>query len=230
MHSLVIAASLVIGAPLGERESANADALPITRLEQWFARPKPNSPRFLDHGTLALAAFGGAPHRYRVELRTGLFDVVSVGVTAHWLPGQAWPRVWPVAALALWRGALFEVGAHYRPVLFPPVDRSTTFEPDAHFALASFTLGSGLFSAGLDMGVANLRVPDLLAGDPTRSRRESMFGGGFVVRVGNERIGGSLDALAAVGDDEILLVLEAGVEIRFGLSPSVTRLFDRRSR
>jgi hypothetical protein len=213
MHSLVIAASLVIGAPL----ASEREPLPITRLERWFARPKPISPHFLNHGTLALAAFGGAPHRYRVELRAGFFDVVSVGVTAHWLPGQSWPRVWPVAALALWRGPLFEVGAHYRPVLFPPVDRSTTFEPDAHFALASFTLGSGLFSAGLDMGVANLRVPDLLTSDPTRSRHESMFGGGFVVRVGNEWIGGSLDALAAVGDNEILLVIEAGVEVRFDL-------------
>lgn len=214
MHSLVIAASLVIGAPV-DREH---EALPITRLERFFARPKPISPRFLDHGTLALAAFGGAPHRYRVELRTGLFDVVSVGVTAHWLPAQPWPRVWPVGALALWRGPLFEVGAHYRPVLFPAVDRSATFEPDAHFALASFTLGSGLFSAALDMGVANLRVPDLLADDPTRWRRESMFGGGFVVRVGNEWIGGSIDALAAVGDDEVLLVFEAGLELRFDLA------------
>jgi hypothetical protein len=218
MHSLVIAASLVIGAPVEHASERDPEALPITRLERFFARPKPISPRFLDHGTLALAAFGGAPHRYRVELRTGLFDVVSVGVTAHWLPGQPWPRVWPVGALALWRSTLFEVGAHYRPVLFPAVDRSKTFEPDAHFALASFTLGSGLFAAGLDVGVANLRVPDLLSGDPTRSRRESMFGGGFVVRVGNEWIGGSLDALAAVGDDEVLLVLEAGLELRFDLA------------
>lgn len=211
MFSFVLAASFVLGAPAPQPE------LPIARLERYFARPKPNSPRFLDHGNLALAAFGGAPHRYRLELRVGLFDHVAVGVTSHWLPGQPWPLVWPVAAVAVWRGAMFELGGHYRPVLFPAVDRTQTFEPQAHFALASFTIGAGLFSAALDVGAANLRVPDLLAADPTTFRRETMFGGGFAVRVGNEWIGASAEALAAVGDDEVLLVFEAGVELRFDL-------------
>jgi hypothetical protein len=190
---------------------------PAEGLEQWLARPKPNSPRFLDHATLELAVAGGAPHVYRLELRTGLFDVASFGVTGHWLPGQARPQLWPVGALALWRGRMIEFGVHYRPVLFPAIDRTLTFEPRAHFALASFTFGDGLFSAGLDVGAAHLRLPSVDTSEPTHFTRQTVFGGGFVVRVGNEWIGASADALAAVSPDP-LLVFEVKLDLRFDLA------------
>ncbi|MFV8751102.1 hypothetical protein ACNOYE_11210 [Nannocystaceae bacterium ST9] len=218
MTFLVLAASLVLGAP-AQRE------LPIARLQRWLDRPTPISPRFLDHGQLELSLAGGTPHVYRLELRAGLFDVVSVGVTGHWLPGQPWPQLWPVGALALWRGRMFEIGGHYRPVLFPAVDRAAHFEPRAHFALASFTIGSGLFSAGLDVGAAHVRLPVADIGAPTLFVRETVFGGGFVVRVGNEWIGASADALAALGRDP-LLVFEVKLDVRFDLAMVARRRRD----
>lgn len=209
MTLLLLAASLVLANP--------AEGEPMTRLDHWLTRPKPNSPRFLDHGTLELALALGSPHVYRLELRTGLFDVASFGVTGHWLPGQPWPQLWPLGALALWRGRMSEFGVHYRPVLFPAVDRALTFEPRAHFALASFTIGSGLFSAGLDVGAAYVRLASVDANEPTHFDRQTVFGGGFVVRVGNEWIGASADALAAVSP-EPLLVFEAKLDLRFDLA------------
>lgn len=212
MSLLVLAASLVLAAP-------------AERLEHWLDRPKLDSPRFLDHGTLELALAGGTPHIYRLELRTGLFDVLSIGVTGHWLPGQPWPQLWPVGALALWRGRMIEFGAHYRPVLFPSVDRTLTFEPQAHFALANFTFGSGLFAAGLDIGAAHVRVAHVDLGEPTSFARQTVFGGGFVVRIGNEWIGASADALAAVSP-EPLLVFEVKLDVRFDLAMVARRNSD----
>jgi hypothetical protein len=207
MSLLAIAATLVLAAP---PESS-------AQFEEWLARPKLTSPRFLDHGTIELAIAAGAPHLYRLELRTGLFDVASLGVTGHWLPGQPWPQVWPVAALALWRGRMIEFGAHYRPALFPAIDRQLTFEPRAHFALASFTIGTDIFAAGLDVGVAHQRVAEADPSLTTVFTRQTVFGGGFVVRVGNEWIGASADALAAVSEQP-LLMFEVKLDLRFDLA------------
>jgi hypothetical protein len=230
---VLFAASLVLGAPAQKRlerwlvsselrplraRARFARGLrPVPLTDRWLARPTPISPRFLDHGTLELALAGGTPHVYRLDLRTGLFDVASFGVTGHWLPGQAWPQIWPIGALALWRGRMFEVGAHYRPVLFPPVDRELTFTPRAHFMLASFTFGTDIFQAGLDLGAAHLRVAKADPALATTFDRQTLFGGGFVVRVGNEWIGASADALAAVGVQP-LLVFEVKLDVRFDLA------------
>ncbi len=195
--------------------NATDPTMPLARLDRWLDRPAPPSARFLEHGVIELGIAGGTPHLYRLELLVGLFDVASVGVTAHWLPGQAWPQVWPIGALRFWHGRLYEIGAHYRPVLFPPVDESR-FTPQAHFALASFTLGDGWFTAALDAGAAHLRLPSFDPAKPTDFRRETVFGGGFVVRVGNEWIGLSADCLAAVHDDP-LLVFEAKLDLRWDL-------------
>ncbi len=208
MTVLVLTASLVLAAPT---EGALAE------LQRWLERPTPISPRFLEHGTLELSLAGGTPHVYRLELRAGLFDVASFGVTGHWLPGQPWPQLWPVGALALWRGRMFEFGGHYRPVLFPAIDRATHFEPRAHFALASFTIGSGIFAAGLDFGAAHVRIPSVDPGALTQFTRQTVFGGGFVVRVGNEWIGASADALVALSPDP-LMVFEVKLDVRFDLA------------
>lgn len=197
-----------------------AEAPSGERVRAYVSRPVPQSARFLDHGDLALALAGGTPHFYRLDLRVGLFDHVSVGVTGHWLPGQRVPQLWPVGAIALWRGlgpsrVGFEVGGHYRPVLHPPVDPRVTFVPQTHLALASFVITAGPFSAGVDAGAAHTRVPVTNPATPTEFQRRTGFGGGVFARIGNRRVGLSVDALAAVTPDP-LLVFEVLVDVRFG--------------
>lgn len=198
----------------------SASARRFAALRAYLSRELPRSARFIDHGVLALRSAGGTPHRYRLELSVGLFDHLSVGVTAHWLPGQPAPRVWPVLAVAVWRwqgrSVGVNLGAHYRPVLFPPVDRELAFVPETHFGVVSAELSAvGWFSAGLDLGVAHSRLPMVDPADTLRYRRRALFGGGAFARFGNRRVGLTLDALAALGPDP-LLVFEAALDLRFG--------------
>src|SRR5262245_31462226 len=81
------------------REGPSGGGEASDKLQAYLRRPMPRSARFLDHGVISLSGAGGAPHFYRLDLRVGLFDHVSVGATAHWLPGQPFPQVWPVGAI-----------------------------------------------------------------------------------------------------------------------------------
>jgi len=186
----------------------------------YLRRPVPRSARFLDHGVIGLRVAGGTPHRYRLGLQVGLFDHLSVGFTAHWLPGQRAPQVWPVGSVAIWRwlgpnGVGVNVGAHYRPVLFPPVDPEVEFEPQAHFGLGTIEVAAGWLSAGLDVGAAHNRFAVVDPEDRLSFRRRAVFGGGVFARAGTRRYGVSFDALAALGP-EVLLVFEVAVDVRFG--------------
>lgn len=208
MHALVALA--LIGLVEG--------ATPAEQTRAYLQRPVPRSARFLDHGDLAISVAGGVPQLYRVDLRVGLFDHVSVGVTGHWLPGQRAPQLWPVGAIALWRYAGrvgFEIGAHYRPVLYPPVDPTQRFVPQTHFALGSLVVSAGPFSAGIDAGAAHTRVAVADPREALSFRRRTVFGGGVFARVGSRRVGVSVDALAALSDDP-LLVFELAVDVRLG--------------
>ena len=193
---------------------------PGQRVREYVSRPVPRSARFLDHGDLAFGLAGGVPHYYRLDLRVGLFDHVSVGVTGHWLPGQRVPQLWPIGAIALWRyvgpsQVGFEVGGHYRPVLYPPVDVEQTFVPQTQLVLGSLVVSAGPFSAGIDAGAAHTRLPSVDPGDPTGFRRRTVFGGGIFARIGNRRVGATIDALAALSPDP-LLVFEVMLEVRLG--------------
>lgn len=192
---------------------------PGQRLRAYLSRPVPRSARFLDHGDIVIGVAGGTPHLYRLDLRVGLFDHVSVGVTGHWLPGQP-AQVWPVGAIAFWRyvgpsQVGFEVGGHYRPVLYPPVDPEQSFVPLTQFVLGSLVVSAGWFSAGIDAGAAHTRIPVVDPGEPTQFRRRAVFGGGAFARFGSRRVGVTAEALAALSPDP-LLVFEVMVDVRFG--------------
>jgi hypothetical protein len=218
MHALV-ALALISASPArvgGDAEQPGAG----DGVRSYVSRPVPRSARFLDHGDIAIGVAGGTPHYYRLDLRVGFFDHVSVGVTGHWLPGQAAPRVWPVGAIALWRymggnQVGFELGAHYRPVLYPPVDVEQTFTPLTQFALGSMVISAGPFSAGLDVGAAHTRIAAVDPAEPTSFTRRTVFGGGVFARIGSRRIGVTADALTALSPDP-LLVFEVMLDVRFG--------------
>lgn len=196
----------------GERERGAK----LEGLRAWVTRPVPSqSARFLDHGIVAVTAAGGTPHRYRLDVRVGLLDNLSLGATAHWLPGQRAPQVWPVAAIAFWRGRKLELGAHYRPVLYPPVDPELRFEPRTHLALASFVLSSGLWSAGIDAGAAHTRAADVDPDETLVFHRRTVFGGGAFARFGTRRWGLSADATAVLAPTP-LLIFEVALDLRFG--------------
>lgn len=214
MHALVALALLsTLQADAEQHDGAE-------RVRSYVSRPVPRSARFLDHGDLALGVAGGTPHYYRLDLRVGLFDHVSVGVTGHWLPGQRIPRAWPVGAITFWRHLGinqigFEIGAHYRPVLHPPVDVEQTFVPQTHFVLGTMVVSAGPFSAGLDAGAAHVRIAAVDPAAPTSFDRRTVFGGGVFARIGTRRIGVTADALAALGPDP-LLVFEIMLDVRLG--------------
>jgi hypothetical protein len=213
---LPFALALLVLTPASSPSQANP---PGTELQAYLRRPVPRSARFLDHGVIAVAAAVGAPHFYRLDVRVGLFDHVSVGATAHWLPGQRAPQVWPVGAIALARWVSpsnigVELGAHYRPVLFPPVEPES-FVPQTHLALGTVVLSSGWFSSGLDLGAAHTRISVVDPNDVESFRRRVVFAGGPFVRVGNRRVGVTGEATVVLSP-EPLLVVEVALELRFG--------------
>jgi hypothetical protein len=224
---LLFALALIAGPPPEATSWGNPERKPPgSELQAYLRRPVPRSARFLDHGVIALAGAVGAPHFYRLDLRVGLFDHVSVGVTAHWLPGQRAPQVWPVGSLALVRWMAptsnigVEVGGHYRPVLFPPIDfpgslEMGTFVPQTHLALGTVVLSSGWFSSGLDLGAAHTRIPVVDPNEPESFRRRVVFAGGPFVRAGNRRVGVTGEAIVVLSPTP-LLVVEVALELRFG--------------
>lgn len=212
---LAAPAPVDLDAPAGDTREDGQEEDGQGGLRAWLQRPVPVSARFLDHGVVAVGAAGGVPHRYRVEVLVGVLDHLTIGATAHWLPGQTRPQVWPVVALAAYRGRVLELGAHYRPVLHPPVGAVPTFVPRTHLGLGSVVLSAGYFSAGLDAGVAHVRAA---LTDPQRATafgRRTVFGGGVTTRVGTRRWGVRVDLLAALTESP-LLIAELGFDWRFG--------------
>jgi hypothetical protein len=196
------------------------------RLSQYLQRPVRFGAHFLDHGVLQPAVAGGWPHGYRVELSLGLLDHLTVGATAHWLPGQARPQVSPIVAIAILRGRLAEFGVWHFWSLFPPprddIDPATpSYQRRAQWWLATASFGQAWLTGGLDAGVVRTRVndpgqdpaPDTTNPFVTRWR----FGGGLHLRAGTRRFGFTAQVL--VPD----VTAELRFDLRFGL-------FEKRSR
>lgn len=189
-------------------------------LRRYLEREVARSHHFLDHGVLAPEVGLGSPHIYRVGLRIGLFDHLTLGATMHWLPGEQVPAWSPLVAVAFYRGRVLELGAHYSRLLYPPpvadLDPETiSFQRRADLLLGSLSLSQAWFSAGVDVGWARGLEADLLpeSGDELNQTpvRRDRLAAGMHLRVGNRRWGvnGKLSYP--------FLAAEVAIDLRFGL-------------
>jgi len=188
-------------------------------LANYLTRDVATSPRFLDHGIIELSLAGGYPHRYRLGAAIGLLDHLTLGGTAHWLPGQSRPRFAPRIALAFYRWRWIEIGASYDRSLYPPpkvdMDPETqSFQGDAHwiFAVASFSMAWA--SGGFEVGGVRARVADP-SKDPTADGQNPAIwrhrlAGGLFFRAGTRRWGFTFTGRAPY------VFAEAAFDVRFG--------------
>jgi hypothetical protein len=189
------------------------------KLAAYLTRELGSSARFLDHGTLEVSAAGGYPHRYRLGLAIGLLDHLTLGLTVHWLPDQARPRIAPRAALAFYRWRWIEIGATYDRSLYPPppVDddpETWSFQRDAHWIMAAASFSQSWVSAGFEIGVVRALVAD--PGQPPTDDNlnpavwRNKLGGGVMVRMGTRRWGFTFTGRAP------WVFAEAAFDVRFG--------------
>ncbi len=198
-------------------------------IRRYLSRPVAPSARFVDHGVLEASVAGGWPHLYRVGLRLGVFDHVTLGVTGHWLPGEKAPAIAPDVALAFFRHRNVEIGAFYQQSLYPPPDpdEANRFQERAHWFLATLSFSQMWVSGGVDFGLVRalerhpgVRVeePKVDPQDPTMestvevpTRVRHRFGGGLHLRAGTHRWGFTANVRYPYAFAEIVL------DVRFGL-------------
>ena len=190
------------------------------RVRRYLTRPVARSARFLDHGVIGAAVGLGVPHLYRVELSVGVLDHLTLGATAHWLPGQARPGWTPRVAVALFRGKLLEVGAVYSQVLYPPTKddgdpKTLEFQRRAHYLLASVSFSQAWLTGGFDLGwgrgreAITMPLPEeTQAGVAYRVR--DRVAGGLHVRFGTRRVGVTAQAWFPY------MTAELALDVRFG--------------
>ncbi|MCA9658422.1 MAG: hypothetical protein KC486_08760 [Myxococcales bacterium] len=190
------------------------------RLGRYLEREVAPSYRYLDHGVLAPELAFGLPHVYRVGLRIGLLDHLTLGATIHWLPGEATPAWSPLVGVAFYRGRVLTVGAHYFRILYPPpvadLDPATiSFQQRADHLLGSVSLSQAWFTGGFDIGwVRGLEVDTQpSSADPINQApiRRDRLAGGIFIRIGNRRWGVSGQVTYP------FLSAELAVDLRFGL-------------
>jgi hypothetical protein len=221
LSSLALAWSLqapCVGACGSEKPRA-VEARARTR-EKYLTRELAFSPIHTDHGVLRAAVAGGWPHLWRLELALGLLDHLTLGATAHWLPGQPTPRMSPVVAIAFWRARRFEVGAHYFASLFAPPKRdddpeTPSFQQRSDWLLVAASFSQQWLTAGFDLGaVRGLEID--AASDPDEQNRNASVvrwraGTGIHLRAGTRRWGFTARALWPYLHAELIF------DVRFGL-------------
>lgn len=213
-------------APQAEGELEVSEPAPKRRvrlpepMRDYLTRSVPHqSARFLDHGVLSVGVAGGLPHLYRLSLGLGLFDHLTLGVTANWLPGASAPTVSPEVALAFWRFRWIEVGARYGQILHPPRPAVTDenedeprFPEQTHHLHATMTFSASWFSGGYDVGVARFReAPIEPEAEPTSFNTRWRLSGGLFLRFGTRRWGFTASAHLPVPTAELMF------DLRFGL-------------
>lgn len=210
-------------------------------LHRYLTRELSPSARFLDHGVIALSLAGGYPHRYRLGAAIGLLDHLSLGATAHWLPGQSRPHVSAQVALAFYRWRHVELGAIYDRIAYPPPERdqdpkTPSYQRDAHVVAAAIAFSQQWVSAGVEVGIAYGREHDPGREDSDDSSNPKLWrlrpGGGVFVRAGTRRWGFVATARAPFWMAELAFDLRFGafeLRSRGGWRPrGIVRAGDRR--
>jgi hypothetical protein len=185
------------------------------RTYEYLTRDLVPNPRFLDHGVIEASAAGGWPHRYRVGAAIGLYDHLTLGVTAHYFRGRA--QVTPRVAIAFWRWRVFSVGALHFWTMYPPPERdldptTPSFRQSAQWVLGTATFGQRWVSAGVDAGAVRARRIDPSV-EPELDNQSIVrwrFGGGLHLRAGTRRWGFTAQAHLPH------LTAEVVFDVRFG--------------
>ena len=203
-----------------EQGETNEEQPGSGRLSRYLTRTVRPGPRFVDHGVLQATIAGGWPHLYRIGLSLGVLDHITLGATAHWVPGQSAPRWSPDIAIAFYRGRNLEVGAWHMWSLYPPpVDdfdpETPSFQREAQWLLGTMSFGQAALTAGLDIGTVRERVndPGMDANDDSTNPSivRWRFGGGMHLRAGTRRWGFTAQVLVPQ------VMAEIRFDIRFGL-------------
>lgn len=206
--------------PAALAPEAKMQAKAAPRLRTYLARSVPRSARHLDHGVLQVAAAGGFPHLYRLQLALGLLDHLSLGVSAHWLARENKPQWTPTAAVAFYRGRRIDVGAWYTQTLYPSarVDDdplTPSFDRRDHWLLGTASFSNMWISGGLDFGTVRAREIDPSQDPMDINVNPSVIrwrlGGGLHLRAGTRRWGFTASMLAPH------LSAELAFDLRFGL-------------
>lgn len=204
-------------------------------IRRWLSRPLGIHPELLNHGEISSSMDVGAPFGYRLGLKVGLLDVLTVGVLAQWRDPELGLRWAPELGVALYRGEHLSLGLRYRylfhaspdPIPEPePVDPAQTQEdaqaqesdPTAlpepaffrktHYVAGSLVWSSGYVSAGLEAGAAYRRELDQGQSilDPHLFSMQWRPMTGVLMRLGNARWGVAFQAM--VPSPEVSLRIE----------------------
>lgn len=204
-------------------------------LSKWLSRPVGIHPELLNHGEGAAFVDLGAPYGYRLGVKVGLLDVLTVGLMAQWRDPQLGFRWAPEVGLAAYRGEHLSLGLRYRylfhssPTPLPepgPSDPSPEPEdaeaeqkdPSAlpepaffrktHYLAGSLVWSSGYVSAGLEAGATYRRELDQSQSilDPHLFSMQWRPMTGVLLRLGNARWGVTFQAM--IPSPEVTLRLE----------------------
>lgn len=193
-------------------------------MSRWLSRPLGIHPELLNHGEIAGSIDLGAPFGYRLGLRVGVLDVLTVGVLAQWRDPKLGFRWSPELGIAIYRGEHLSLGLRYRylfhkaptplpepepedPAQTPEEDAVEPFDPNAlpepaffrktHYVAGSLVWSSGYVSAGLEAGAAYRRELDQSQNilDPHLFSMQWRPMTGVLLRVGNARWGVAFQAM-----------------------------------
>ncbi len=204
------------------------------RTKAYLGRRVDVIPGHLEHGVLATRLFLGYPHVYRLELALGLLDHLTVGMTAHWLPGQTRPGLSPVIHAAFFRSRRFVIGANYRQLLYPPpvseeeyaaavaankqdpeIPIPIQFQQRVHYLMGGLSFSQAWFSAAIELGWARGREFEPYPAMPVVVDQQytdvDRIAGGVTMRFGTRRYGLTIGARYPYPSFDI------GLDLRFGL-------------
>lgn len=211
-----------------------------TGLARWLSRPVGIHPELLNHGELSPFVDVGAPFGYRLGLKAGILDIVTVGALLQWRDPKLGLRWAPELGIAVYRGRNLALGLRYRYLFHAlakgaseePLPKETA-EPEAepdptalpepeffrvtHYLAGSLVWSSGYVSAGLEAGAAYRRELDQgqTVLDPQLFSMQWRPMTGVLLRVGDARWGVVLQAM--VPSPELTLRFEW----RYALFPVV---------